>query len=88
MPRTLAASLNRTFKAPRERKPDIYRKQREEAKKLAVQHGIEIERKGLESGMNVWPFKGFKGIDPYEEDHYAGDWDEALTRVRAYVNGN
>jgi hypothetical protein len=84
MAKTLSSLLSRSFKAPAERKPDVHRKAREDASALASQHNIEIER--IESGFNVWPPKGFAGTDPYDGDHYAGDWSEVLLRVRAYIS--
>jgi hypothetical protein len=85
MARTLSSQLARTFRAPAARKPDEHRKARETAKGLAEKHHIEIER--LDSGFNVWPPRGFSGIDPFDGDHYAQDWSEVLTRVKTYVSG-
>jgi hypothetical protein len=80
----LGKMLGKLFTAPATRKPDIQRKAREAAKKLAAQHDIEIERlKG--GGFNVWPPKKFAGEDPHEGDHFASDWEEVLEHVRPYV---
>ncbi len=35
--------------------------------------------------MNVWPPKGLAGEDPFEGDHYATDWVEALSMVQRYA---
>lgn len=80
----LGKVLTAAFRAPAARKPDTQRKAREEAKALAVEHGIEIERL-RDGGFNVWPPKGFKGDDPHGGDHFANDWVEVLPMVRAYV---
>jgi hypothetical protein len=84
MTKTLGAMMGKLFHAPAARKPDTQRRDREKAKALATQHGIEIEdvRGG---GFNVWPPKDFTGEDPHEGDHYANDWHEALAHVSAYV---
>lgn len=83
MAKTLSSMIARTFKPAAERKPDVHRKARESAKTLAAEHGIEIER--IEGGFNVWPPRGHAGVDPHDGDHFALDWSEVLTRVRAYV---
>ena len=83
MSKKLAAQLTKAFKAPTARRPDLHRKARERAKALAKQHNIEIEP--IEGGFNVWPPKGFSGIDLYQGDHFALDWDHVLTRVQSYV---
>jgi hypothetical protein len=75
--------ISRTFKAPAARRPDTHRKVREAAKALAKEHNIEIEP--IDSGFNVWPPRGFAGPDPYEDDHYAQDWSQALEMVQAYA---
>lgn len=79
----LQARLTDLFKPPRPRVPDPQRKAREEAKRLAKAAGIEIERIG--AGMNVWPPQAYKQPDPWEGDHYAQDWHEALDMVRTYA---
>jgi hypothetical protein len=81
---SLSAALSRTFAAPRARAPDPHRRAREQAKPLAAQHGIEIER--VDSGFNVWPPKAFAGVDPFDGDHYAQDWGDVLARVKAYAD--
>lgn len=62
---------------------------RAKAKRLATQHGIEIEvdRWDGYSRIVVWGFDGVldSGFDPFEGDHYAEDWSDALERVEAYV---
>ena len=58
-------------KRPNPQKSDTQRRQREEAKQLAAEHGIEIE-KLREGGMNVWPPKGLADcLDPFDGDHFA-----------------
>lgn len=69
--------------APR---PTGERKAREEAKRIAALHGIELER--LEDGWNVWPPSGFEEAgheDPFDGDHYAGSWPEVLRSAQAYA---
>lgn len=85
--KALNRALTRLFKPTAPKRPDTHRKAREEAKRLAALHGIEIEafKPKDGTGMNVWPPKGFKGKDPHEGDHYAEDWTDALERVKAYV---
>jgi hypothetical protein len=78
------AILSEVLGRSRVRKSDPHRKARTEAKALAAQHGVEIE-KLRDGGFNVWPPKGYEGDDPHEGDHYAIDWDEVLPKVRAYV---
>lgn len=79
----LQTRLAELFEPTRRRRPDPQRKAREEAKRLAKLAGVEIERLG--PGMNVWPPRGFELPDPWDGDHYAQDWHEALDRVRAYA---
>lgn len=79
----LRRMLSSTFKAPVARKPDTFRKEREEAKRLARLHGIEIERCG--SGWNVWPPKCRQDDDPWEGDHFCGDWMAVLVMVQKYA---
>lgn len=67
-------------------------KARREARKLAKEHNIEIEVERWVCGADaytrivVW---GPKGVDmdddPFEGDHYAEDWHDALERVQEYV---
>lgn len=83
----LERDLGALFNPPpaRSARKDPCRKTRELAKKLAAEHGIKIE-KFREGGMNVWPPAGIDAKeDPYDEDHYVSDWDEALPVVEAYV---
>lgn len=82
--KNLSSSLSRLFKPATARPPDTHRKAREEAKKLAKAHNVEVEQiKG--GGMNVWPPRGFLLQDPWDGDHYAQDWTEALYMVRTYA---
>ncbi|MBP8275557.1 MAG: hypothetical protein KAX55_01515 [Propionivibrio sp.] len=81
----LEKALGRVFKAPAPKKPDTQRRGREEAKKLAAEHGIEIE-KLREGGMNVWPPKNLPDdLDPFDGDHFAADWTDALSMIKQYV---
>lgn len=67
-------------------------KARRAAQALAKQHNIEVEVErwwedgGVYTRIIVW---GPKGVDltkdPYEGDHYADDWQDALERVQTYV---
>ena len=76
----LEKDLGKLFNAPAPKKRDTQRRQREEAKKLAAAHGIEIE-KFSEGGMNVWPPRALdEALDPYAGDHYA---DFAVLGARA-----
>jgi hypothetical protein len=70
------------FTAPK-RSSDPYRKEREESKKLAAKHNIEIKRL-TGGGFNVWPPKGLE-VDPHEGDHFANDWSEVLPLVQDYA---
>lgn len=69
MTKNLGTRLGKLFHAPALRNKDPQRKAREQAKKLATTHGIEIERM-REGGFNVWPPEDFKGNDVHEGDHY------------------
>ena len=81
----LEQALARVFKSPSPKKSDPQRRQREEAKQLASEHGIEIE-KLREGGMNVWPPKALSDcLDPFEGDHFAEDWTDVLSMVKQYV---
>lgn len=83
--RQLEQALGTIFKAPAARKPDTQRRQRERAKALAAEHGIEIE-KFSEGGMNVWPPRALDDSrDPFAGDHFADDWADALSMVEQYV---
>lgn len=72
--RKLSSNLAKRFRTPAVRKPDTFRKQREQAKQLAAARCIEVEK--IEGGgMNVCPPKGLASADdPYGGDHYADDW--------------
>lgn len=82
--RVLNTLLGKTFKPPKARQPDPYRKSRPQAKQLAAQLGVEIEQ--LRPGFNVWPPKELMDTDDdeFKGDHYADDWDGVLERVKAY----
>lgn len=80
--RTLERDLRRIFSPAKKRSADPFRKQREEAKRVAKDCGIEIER-DREGGMWVHCPKGV-APDPFEGDHYCCDWQEALPMVLEY----
>jgi len=69
-----------TPKSPRHR----HRAARHKAMKLAATLHLELETLRGESGVNVWPTKAIED-DPYEGDHYATDWEDALGMVRSYA---
>ncbi len=81
----LEKSLGQIFRAKKKKAPDPHRRHREQAKKLAAQHTIEIER--LEGGgMNVWPPSSIADdSDPFQGDHFANDWQDALAMVEEYA---
>ncbi len=79
--KTLRTALNTMFRPGRAADP--HRRAREEARRLGAAIGACFE-KLPGGGMNVWPPKGCQA-DPFEADHYAPDWSEALARVRAYA---
>lgn len=70
------------------RKPDPERGARQKAKALAASHGIEIEvEPGRGGNVIVWGLRDIPDAeDPYEGDHYANDWADALDRVQAYAD--
>ncbi len=80
MTRTLGRMLARSFKTGASKGPS-YRKERDEAKRLAGLCGCTIER--FMPGWNVWPPKGIDA-DPLEGDHYCQDWPEVLDAVKRY----
>lgn len=65
--------------------PPGERKAREQAQALAKLYAIEIERERGGSVI-VWGPAGLDDEhDPFEGDHYAQDWPDALDRVQQYV---
>lgn len=69
-------------------------KARREAKRLAALHDIEIEAYTSfdfgerHSSIIVWGPRGVDldgANDPFEGDHYADDWADALYRVQEYI---
>lgn len=65
----------------------LRRKDREWAKPVAAEYGIEIERVG--TGFYVWPPKALfdQGkSDLYVCDHYAGNWSEVAVMVKDYAH--
>lgn len=82
--KTLSRELGALFRPAPPRRGDPHRKARERAKALAARLGVEVERLAG-GGMNVWPPRGLAShADPFEGDHYAQDWPDALQRVEAY----
>ena len=75
--------LHSIFSAPPARHQDVFRKDREQAKALALAHGIEI--KHLKPGFNVLPPKSMSGPDAFARAHYCLDWSEVLYMVRTYA---
>ena len=72
------------FRPPRKRlRADPHRKACERARAPAHKHDIEIER-FPDGGMMVWPPVGLED-DPFESDHFANDWHEALNMLKAYA---
>lgn len=86
----LQDSLNQLFgfRGKAARRPDTGRKDREWAKPVAKEYGIEIERLG--GGWNVWPPKQLTSkpgwFDPYEGDHFCQDWAEVRSMVSQYAH--
>lgn len=88
--RHLQKQLSKLFRAPAARPTDPYRHFREEAKRLATLHHIEVEKvtgQGF-GGINVWPPKSWTGTDPFDGDHHAQNWGEVLHMVRTYAGLN
>ena len=80
--KSIQATLHTMFHPPRKRlRADPHRKARERTKALAHKHGIEIER-FPDGGMMLWPPAGIED-DPFEGDHFANDWHEALSMPEA-----
>lgn len=69
------------------RPTDPVRQAERQARTLAKRFGAEL---GLcfdrlrGAGINVWPPAGLRN-DPYEGDHYAQSWTEALQHVQGYI---
>ena len=88
MPRLkkLERHLTKIFASSKPKKLDSFRKEREKAKRMAAEHGIEIERLA-EGGMNVWPPSQVADTDrdPFTGDHHAEDWQVALSMVQQYA---
>lgn len=62
---------------------DAHERSRAQARKLGAELGVCFEALP-DGGMNVWPPKECQS-DPFEADHYACNWSEALERVQAYA---
>lgn len=79
--RLIAAYIQPTAPAsPHQR----HRAARHKARKLAATLHLELETFRGETGVNVWPTKNIDN-DPFDGDHYAEDWADALGRVRSYA---
>jgi len=61
-----------------------HRAARHKARKLAATLHLELETFRGETGLNVWPTKPIDD-DPFDGDHYAEDWEDALGRIRSYA---
>lgn len=62
---------------------------RVKARRLAKAHNIDIEtyRTDGHTSIIVWGPKGVDlDVDPFEGDHYADDWADALERVQTYAS--
>lgn len=72
---------------PIARRTDPERKAREEAKRLAAQWGVRIDKEEWGDWF-VW-HPGFDGddhpADPYAGDHIVDSWTDALERVKGYA---
>jgi len=83
--KTLSRNLSAMFKPPGPKRANqLHRAAREKAKLIASTLHVELERRKGESGLNVWPTKPLDA-DPFEGDHYAEDWQDALLRLNAYA---
>ena len=84
----LQRSLTGYFQPAAKRNPDPYRKDREWAKPVAAEYGIEIEK--CDSGWNVWPPKALckraGWVDAHEGGHYCQDWSEIRAMVTDYAH--
>lgn len=84
MTRALSKSLQRLFRPQVTRSPDTHRRAREQAKPLAQAIGCDVEPL-RPHGMNVWPPRGLaEELDPFDGDHFASDWTEALDMLKQY----
>lgn len=82
----MSRDIAKMFSAPKKRAPDAQRKQREEAKRLAAEFGIEIEK--LDGGFNVWPQAAIADtdLDKFSGDHFCNDWKEVNYMVAEYAS--
>ena len=82
--KTLSRNLASLFKPVALKKPgQLHRAARQKTKRLAATLHVQIETFKGESGLNVRPTKRID-VDPFDGDHYAQDWTDALQRVQAY----
>ena len=83
--KTLSRNLASLFKPVALKRPgQLHRAARQKAKKLAATLHVQIETFKGESGLNVWPTKRID-LDPFDGDHHAQDWSDALQRVQTYA---
>ena len=62
----------------------LHRTARQKSQRLAATLHVQLETHKGEAGVNVWPTRRVD-VDPFEGDHYAQDWADALQRVQAYA---
>ena len=83
--KTLSRMLVQAFKpAPPKSSGARMRAARLKARELATTLHVELETTRGESGVDVWPTRNIED-DPFEGDHYALDWEDALQRVQTYA---
>jgi hypothetical protein len=86
--KALNKSLSALFTPVRREDPAAARA-RKDAKALAATIGVELEpyrTDGRLVGISVWPPKGVdERSDPFEGDHEAQNWPDALERVERYA---
>ncbi len=83
--KALSRNLAAYFRAPAPKSSGhLNRSARQKAKKLAATLHVELEKAQGEAGVNVWPTRQVE-VDPFEGDHYAQDWADALQRVQTYA---
>lgn len=68
------------------RHPAVHRRTKvptKTVKAYAKHHGIDIDP--IDSCTNVWPPQCIQEQDPFD-DHYAEDWDQAMTHAHVYAS--
>ena len=83
--KTLSRSLAAYFRpsAPKS-SGHLHRTARQKSQRLAATLYVQLETSKGEAGVNVWPTRRVD-VDPFEGDHYAQDWADALQRVQTYA---